>query len=312
MKWIVDGELIVVQGSIERAKDIIQHNQITVKLAEDTKASTVYEFFHEKYDTLGSIKASVLQGNKTEVYGYLPQAPETKWLVEYLPRNIPASQLGEPLTKLIHLYAWQIQEGIFDLKSGDLWKIAYSEKKIDWGWERFGLEDLELQKQALAELEKWQTFIRTQRVKEFEQITGVILAQIRDGVSLVVFDGKTREGRFLKSTAPESVMVSSAKELPAPDGEDQVGIGKEAKAVDKLQEEWNKMSPKTKENFKKAWKIWSQMQKAYRKEKLDGQAEDAQPTIKDWETKVTKDLRWNIGESRLRDVKKMGESNIVK
>ncbi len=227
MRWEVNGELHVVQGSIERAKDIIQSNELTMKLAEDTKASSLYTFFHEKYGALGSVKISTLPQNKTEVYGYPPQAPNNKWLVEYLPRNILLSQLGEPLTKLIHLYAWQIQEGIFDLKSGDLWKIAYSEKKIDWGWERFGLEELELQKQAQAEFEKWQTFIRTQQVREFEQITDVILIQIRlDGFSLLVFDGQTREGKFLKSTVPQSVTENLAKEPPVPDEGKQADSGK--------------------------------------------------------------------------------------
>ena len=69
MKWEVNGELPVVQGSIERAKDVIQSNEITMRLAEDTKASSLYTFTHEIFGDLGIVKISALRQNKTEVYG---------------------------------------------------------------------------------------------------------------------------------------------------------------------------------------------------------------------------------------------------
>lgn len=54
------------------------------------------------------------------------------------------------------------------------------------------------------------------------------------------------------------------------------------------------------------------MRKEYRQESIDGKTKEAQPTIKDWQTKVNKDLHWDVSESRLRDVKEMGEAKIIK
>ena len=79
-----------------------------------------------------------------------------------------------------------------------------------------------------------------------------------------------------------------------------------------LQTKWDKMSDKTKERFRQAWKIWNRMRKEYRQESIDGKTKEAQPTIKDWQTKVKKDLHWDVSESRLRDVKEMGESKTIK
>ena len=79
-----------------------------------------------------------------------------------------------------------------------------------------------------------------------------------------------------------------------------------------LQTKWDKMSDKTKERFRQAWKIWNRMRKEYRQESIDGKTKEAQPTIKDWQTKVKKDLHWDVSESRLRDVKEMGEFKIIK
>ncbi|RJP51869.1 MAG: hypothetical protein C4586_03705 [Anaerolineaceae bacterium] len=79
-----------------------------------------------------------------------------------------------------------------------------------------------------------------------------------------------------------------------------------------LEAKWDAMSDETKKNFREAWKIWKRMRKAYRQEKIDGQSKEAQPKIKDWQTKVMKDLYWDVSESRLRDVKEMGKSKIIK
>ena len=94
-------------------------------------------------------------------------------------------------------------------------------------------------------------------------------------------------------------------------------IGKEMAKLEEppmsntLQAKWNAMGDETKGNFRKAWKIWKRMRKEYRREFNDGQTKNAQPKIKDWQTKVMEDLAWDVSESRLRDVKEMGEARVI-
>jgi len=303
MKWEVDGELLEVQGAIERARDIIENNEWKVRLDEVSNASSFYSFEHKNLGTIGSIKIS-MHKKRTEIYGYPPKTPDAKWLIEHLPKNIPLIQPDDLLIKLLNVYAWQIEQGIFEPSASELFRRAYKKENIDMGWERFGLADLEVQKQAQSKLGEWSQTIQRRRVEEFNQITGVLLVQLRlDGFFLVVFDGIARDEKVLKPTTPAAFPVRS---------EEKKAESEKIEKEKKLQEIWNKMSPKTKKYFREAWKIWNRMRRAYRLEKLDGQTKEAQPQIKDWQSKVTKELHWNVSESRLRDVKEMGESKIIK
>ena len=218
MRWEIDGGLLEVQGCIERARDIIERNQWKVSLAEESRASASYTFTHECLGAIGSIKISVLPQNRTEVYGYSPIGPDTQWLVEYLPRNILIEQLGDLLIRLIMTYAWQIKQGVIHLDPIERIRKGLRNEKIDMGWDKFGLADFELQRQAHTELEKWRQTIHKRQIEEFEQVADVILTQIRlDGLSLVLYDGKQRSGKFLQSmslaSTPQGIIRKPLKSV---------------------------------------------------------------------------------------------------
>lgn len=298
MRLEIEGELLEIQGSIERALEIIETNKWEY-IRNETSATKEYLFSSMWLGKIGKLKISILPKKKTELYSYSVDYPDDRWLIKYFPDNFPFYSVSAPLQQLLSVYSWQIENNIFDLTSTELYQLGFSNKPVDWGWERYGLGDIELRKQAEEEFKDWRQKVFDLRNKDLNKIFDVILTQIRlDNPSFEVVDGK-----ILKPTPPESSPMIAEKE--------QSDSGKVEK-VNKLQARWDKMSPKIKSNFRKAWKIWGQMLKAYRKAKLDGQTEDAQPKIKDWQTKITKDLRWNVSESRLRNVKKMGESKIIK
>ncbi len=234
IRWEVDGDLFEVQGSVQRASEIFVNEECKFHLDEDSRSSASYTFTHEKFGSLGSIRIIVFPKNKTEVYGYPPEMPDKKWLIEYLPKNVLWSQLGDLVMKLIKTYAWQIEEGVFEKTAIELFHDSHDKKEIDMGWNIYGLEDLEMQKQAEAELEKWRQMILDRRIEEFNQIKDVILTQIRlDGLSLKIFDGQTMEGRFLKSTISESDNANIAKEPLMPIGEKQTDSNEAEKQDEK-------------------------------------------------------------------------------
>lgn len=213
MRCEIEGELLEVQGCIERALDIITANAWKY-LRIESSATREYVFSHMELGEVGKIKISILPKGRTELYSYQSEFPEEKWLVKYLPSHVPLGSLSEPLRKLLSVYTWQIANNIFNLNSIELYKLAYSNTTVDWGWESYGLGDFDLRKSALDEFRNWQNKIHELQRKELEQILDVIVIQIRiDGLSMALYDGKTPNPKVLLGSS-ESLLPGKALTPP--------------------------------------------------------------------------------------------------
>jgi hypothetical protein len=214
MRWEIGGSLLEIQGSIERALDIIERDGSICQRVERS-ASPEYQFTHPEMGDIGKIKLTVRPQNETELYGYEPLPPDDRWLVEFLPKHVALQTLSKPLQALLLTYTWQIGHNLFNLPATDLWKIAYAQETVDYGWDKYGLEDSELRKQALAELETWKKKVHERRLAEFNSILDVIESQLReDGFPITKptrADSAKTPTRTTKPSAPGSRRNSQSK-----------------------------------------------------------------------------------------------------
>ncbi len=192
MKLEIDGELLEVQGSIERALEIIESKKWDCKRNE-TSATKEYLFSNMELGEIGKLKISILPKKKTELYSYSVDYPDVRWLIKYFPDNFPFHSISLPLQQLLSVYSWQVENNLFDLTPTELYQLGMSDKHVDWGWERNGLGDIELRKQAEKEFKGWRHKIFDLRKKDLNQILDVVVTQIGlDGLSAVEFDGKVK------------------------------------------------------------------------------------------------------------------------
>ncbi len=204
MLWQIDGPLLEVQGCIERALDLIDNREYSCQRSE-TSAIAEYDFTSTKIGQTGRLKISVLPKSRTELYGYPPKLPDDKWLVQYLQSQIPLTILSQSLQALLLTYAWQIKHNVFQLSAKELFQLAHSEKEVDYGWNKYGLHDLELRTQAMAEFQDWRKRVHERKLSEFDEILGVIEGQIME-VGLAI----TKPSR---SSKLETSSVTSAQPL---------------------------------------------------------------------------------------------------
>lgn len=208
----VNGELLEVQGCIERKLDIIETHEWKCDRKE-TSATKEYSFFHAEIGEIGKLKISTLPKGKTNLHSNFADNPNEEWLVKYLSNLVLLKPMSEPLQALLKVYSWQIEKKIFNT-STELYKLGFSNTPIDWGWERNGLEDFALRKQAEEEFNGWRNRIYELRKKDLNHILEIIVYQIRsDGLSLVMFDGMSREGKILQSMVSESLPTNSEKQI---------------------------------------------------------------------------------------------------
>ena len=149
----VNGELLEVQGCIERVLGIIETHERKCDRKE-TSATKEYSFFHTEIGEIGKLKISTLPKGKTNLHSNFADSPNEEWLVEYLSNLVLLKPMSAPLQALLKVYSWQIENKIFNT-STDLYKLGFSNKPIDWGWEKYGLDDFALRKQAEEEFIDW-------------------------------------------------------------------------------------------------------------------------------------------------------------
>src|SRR6185369_12763911 len=117
----------------------------------ETAATREYSFSQIELGDVGKVKISILPKGLTELYSYYADLPEEKWMLEYLPSRIGWPSMSEALHNLLAVYTWQIENNLFNLDSTELYELAYSNTPIDWGWGKFGLDDLNKRQHAEQE-----------------------------------------------------------------------------------------------------------------------------------------------------------------
>jgi hypothetical protein len=212
MRWVVGGSLLEVQGCIERARDIIEGAGYVCQSIE-TSASREYQFTHNEVGDSGKIKLTVLPHGRTELYGYDPDPPDNRWLVEYLLQYFPSESLSKPLQSLLLTYSWQLENNVFNLSGKELLKRAHSQEQGSDGWDIYGLSNLEIRKKAIAEFKNWRKKFHERRLSEFTMVLGVIESQIRDD-GLSITKPTRAEGRKTH-TRPERPKEISLQSKPA-------------------------------------------------------------------------------------------------
>jgi len=200
----IDGELREVQGCIERMLDIIESHERKCERKE-TSATSEYSFFHTEIGEIGKLKISALPKGKTYLHSNFADSPNEEWLVKYLSNLVLLKPLSEPLQALLKVYSWQIEKKIFNT-STELYKLGLSNTPVDWGWEKNGLGDFALRMQAEEEFIDWRNRIDALRKEDLAHILDMIVNKINsDGLSLIVFDGTSRDVRVLKPMGSESL-----------------------------------------------------------------------------------------------------------
>jgi hypothetical protein len=135
MIWEVGGPLVIVQGSIECALDIIEDRSKWRYQKSATSATNKYSFSQIEIGKVEILKTRILPQGKMELKSDFASSPTDKWLVKYLLTKVVPNSISESLQSLLSVYIWQIEKNLFDLTSAEYYKMAVANSSIDWGWE---------------------------------------------------------------------------------------------------------------------------------------------------------------------------------